>query len=472
MSSPWQWLINKFDSAEQVQQSTYDFMPAALEVQETPPNPVGRAIIWTIVVLFIAAVIWGIVGKMDVVAVAQGKIIPSGRVKTIQPLEIGKVKSIHVKEGQLIKAGDPLITLDGTATQADTDRLYNQLQMTQLQQARQRTFQSLLEQPQIPADWLNTFKNNFIEKQSHITPAITSSVLYSTEQRLLIEQVNQYQSQRKTLESQKNQRQAEQRRIQANITKFKRTLPLISERTNGLKRLLKKKMVAKTLYLELEQERIEQLQDLAASKAQHQELNASLRSLDDQLNTLKAETQTNNLNTLAQTNQTVSQLQQELIKAQQRNQQQVITSPITGSVQQLAIHTVGGVVTPAQELMMIVPEQSQLEVEALILNRDIGFVAEGQIAEVKIDTFNFTKYGLLEGEITNLSNDAISDENLGLVYLTRVLLKETQMMINNKLVNLSPGMSVSVEVKTGQRRIIEYFLSPLLRYKQESIRER
>ena len=272
--------------------------------------------------------------------------------------------------------------------------------------------------------------------------------------------------------NQKQQRQAEQRRVQANVNKFKQTLPLISERGNSLKILLKKKMVAKTLYLELEQERIEQLQDLAAAKAQYQELNASLRSLDDQLNTLKAETQTNNLNTLAQTNQTVSQLQQELIKAQQRNQQQVITSPITGSVQQLAIHTVGGVVTPAQELMMIVPEQSQLEVEALILNRDIGFVAEGQIAEVKIDTFNFTKYGMLEGEITNLSNDAISDESLGLVYLTRVLLNETQMMVNNKLVNLSPGMSVSVEVKTGQRRIIEYFLSPLLRYKQESIRER
>ena len=467
MKSPWQWLISKFESPEQVKQSTYAFMPAALEVQETPPNPVGRAIIWTIILLFIVAVVWGIVGKMDVVAVAQGKIIPSGRVKTIQPLEIGKVKTIHIKEGQMVKAGDALITLDSTATQADTDRLYNQLQMTELQQARQLTLQSLLEQPDIPTDWLHTFKNGFIEKQSIVSPE-----LYSTEQRLLIEQVNQYQSQRKTLENQKNQRQAEQRRIQANVTKFKRTLPLITERTDGLKHLVKKEMVAKAQYLELEQERIEQQQDLAAFKAEYEELQATLRSLDDQLDTLKAETQTNNLNTLAQTNQTVSQLQQELIKAQQRNQQQVITSPITGSVQQLAIHTVGGVVTPAQELMLIVPEQSQLEVEAQILNKDIGFVEEGQIAEVKIDTFNFTKYGLLEGEITNLSNDAISDENLGLVYLTRVLLTETKMMVNNKLVNLSPGMSVTVEVKTGQRRIIEYFLSPLLRYKQESIRER
>ena len=114
MKFPWQWLINKFESPEQVKQSTYAFMPAALEVQETPPNPVGRAIIWTIILLFIVAVVWGIVGKMDVVAVAQGKIIPSGRVKTIQPLEIGKVKTIHVKEGMMVKAGEALITLDKT----------------------------------------------------------------------------------------------------------------------------------------------------------------------------------------------------------------------------------------------------------------------------------------------------------------------------------------------------------------------
>lgn len=467
ISSPWQWLINKFESPEQVKQSAYAFMPAALEVQETPPNPVGRAIIWTIILLFIVAVVWGIVGKMDVVAVAQGKIIPSGRVKTIQPLEIGKVKTIHVKEGQMVKVGEALITLDGTATQADTDRLYNQLQMTELQQARQLTLQTLLEQSSIPSDWLSTLDNDFTQRQASSEPA-----LYNTEQSLLIEQVNQYQSQRKTLENQKNQRQAEQRRILANITKFKRTLPLITERTDGLKHLVKKEMVAKAQYLELEQERIEQQQDLAAFKAEYEELQATLESLDGQLATLKAETQTANLNQLADTNQTISQLRQELIKAQQRNQQQIITSPITGTVQQLTIHTVGGVVTPAQELMLVVPQESQLEVEAQILNRDIGFVEEGQIAEVKIDTFNFTKYGLLEGEITNLSNDAISDENLGLVYLTRVLLNETQMMVNDKLVNLSPGMSVTVEIKTGQRRIIEYFLSPLLRYKQESIRER
>jgi len=122
------------------------------------------------------------------------------------------------------------------------------------------------------------------------------------------------------------------------------------------------------------------------------------------------------------------------------------------------MHTVGGVVTPAQELMRLVPKDSRLEVEALVLNKDIGFVEEGQEAEIKVDTFNFTKYGLIEGKITGLSNDAVNDENLGLVYLCRVLMQKTQMQVEDKWVNLSPGMAVTMEIKTGKRRLIEYVI--------------
>lgn len=161
-----------------------------------------------------------------------------------------------------------------------------------------------------------------------------------------------------------------------------------------------------------------------------------------------------------------------MIKAQQRSRQQILTSPIDGTVQQLNIHAVGGAVTPTQELMVIVPEESQIEVEAFILNRDIGFVEEGQMAEVKIDTFNFTQYGVIDAQIMDISNHAISDEALGLVYVSKVLLTKSEIQVGNRLVNLSPGMSVTVEVKTGQRRLIEYFLAPLKRLKQESVRER
>ena len=168
----------------------------------------------------------------------------------------------------------------------------------------------------------------------------------------------------------------------------------------------------------------------------------------------------------------IESLTRELVKAEQHHKQQSITAPINGTVQQLQVHTVGGVVQPAQALMQIVPEDGQVEVEAWVLNKDIGFVEEGQIAEVKVDTFNFTKYGIIDGTIKNISDDAVSDEEHGLRYLANVQIEKNWMQIDKRQVNLSPGMGVAVEIKTGQRRLIEYFLSPLLRFTQESIRER
>jgi hemolysin D len=190
------------------------------------------------------------------------------------------------------------------------------------------------------------------------------------------------------------------------------------------------------------------------------------------MNAVASEYKRNNLMALLEAKQQATALEQEWIKAKQRNRQQTIHAPISGTIQQLAIHTIGGIVTPAQELMLIVPENNHLEVEAFIQNKDIGFVHEGQIVEVKVDTFNFTKYGTIDAELQNISNDAVSDENIGLVYPSRVSLATSKIQIADKWVSLSPGMAVTVEVKTGKRRIIEFFLSPLLRYKQESIRER
>jgi hemolysin D len=162
-------------------------------------------------------------------------------------------------------------------------------------------------------------------------------------------------------------------------------------------------------------------------------------------------------------------------------------------VQQLAVHTEGGVVTPAQVLMSIVPADSHIEIEAMVSNRDIGFVHAGEEAEIKIDTFNFTKYGLLRGRVESVSQDAISrkkptdksdesrhtgdesdtSEPAGeeLVYSTRISLDQPQMQVDDHLVNLAPGMAVTAEVKTGSRRVIEYLLSPLARHKQQAMRE-
>lgn len=163
-------------------------------------------------------------------------------------------------------------------------------------------------------------------------------------------------------------------------------------------------------------------------------------------------------------------------------------------MQQLAVHTDGGVVTPAQALLSVVPADSHLEIEAVVPNRDIGFVRAGEDAAIKVETFNFTKYGLLHGRVISVSQDAIArDKPAGneggqqapdaagdgsepkgqeLVYAARVSLDKTQMQVDDKLVNLAPGIAVTVEIKTGSRRVIEYLLSPLFKYRHEALTER
>lgn len=168
----------------------------------------------------------------------------------------------------------------------------------------------------------------------------------------------------------------------------------------------------------------------------------------------------------------VASLAQEVTKAGQKAGLQRLMSPIDGVVQQLAVHTVGGVVTPAQQLLIVVPRDHPLEVEAQVENKDVGFVKEGQPVEIKVETFQFTLYGTVSGHVLTVSNDAAPIEKVGLVYPTRVSMDRSVIHVEGKQVNLSPGMAVTVEMKTGQRRIIEYLLSPLLRSAQESLRER
>ena len=440
------------------QDDIYQFLPAAIEVEQTPASPAGRAIIWAIVILFMLAALWAFFGKVDIVAVASGKIIPSEHIKQIQPLEAGKIKQIHVREGQQVKRGDPLITLDAIQTEADEQRLRHELDDRQATAIRLKAFDQ----------WLAKDAQSDEETELTLTPTPMSA----SQQHLFTQQRLEFSARLNALKSEQMRQRAEQEMTQAEINKKRRIIPVLSERVGALNTLRKKEYASRLQYLELKQELIEEEQDLLIQKARYKQLNASVQLTQNQIDTLISEQRKNNLTQLQETLLQIAGAQQELIKATERNQQQQLTSPISGQVQQLAVHTIGGVVTPAQALMVIVPEQSQVEMDALILNKDIGFVHEGQKAAVKIDTFNFTKYGLIDAEILTISDDAIQDENLGLVYSARIKLHQDGLQIDDRWVKLSPGMSATSEIKTGKRRLIEYFLSPLLRYKQESVRER
>ena len=267
-------------------------------------------------------------------------------------------------------------------------------------------------------------------------------------------------------------REAEWRTTQALVRKLEQTLPIATKRAQDYRNLVSEAFVSNHGYLEQEQARIEMEADLAAQRNRLQEIASSLDEARAQQRALTAETRRTALDSLEQAQQRLDALAQERIKAEARGRLTRLTSPVDGTVQQLAVHTEGGVVTPAQPLMVVVPADQPLEVEAFFENKDIGFLRQGQVAEVKVETFQFTKYGTLDAELTSVSHDANSDEQRGLIYASRVRMARTSLDVDGTEVRLSPGMAVTVEVKTGQRRVIEYFLAPLLRHTDESLRER
>lgn len=366
-----------------------EFLPAVLELQESPPSPAGRSVIFLIIGLFTAALLWSVFGHIDIVAVAQGKIIPSDYSKVIQPLESGIIKKIHVREGRHVKNGDVLIELDATSTGADRERYSNEYLSALTEVAR---LQALI-----------------ADQDSFIPPKGANPTFVNIQRNRLRDQLSEYRS--------------------------------LQNQAQAYKTLFDKQLVSRMQYLEADRARAQKAQEHAAEYSD-------------------AKTRAHSLS-------------QELAKAETRTSQQTLTAPIDGVVQQLAVHTVGGVVTPAQQLMVIAPREGDLEVEAWIENKDIGFVNAEQNAEVKIEAFPFTRFGVINGRVLTLSKDSVPIEKVGLVYTARVHLdKSTIRVENNKEVYLSPGMNVTVEIKTGQRRLIEYFLSPLLQASRESVRER
>ncbi len=434
-------------------QTELEFLPATLEIQDTPPSPLGRLITWVIMLFFVAALIWALIGKVDIVVSAPGRIITSGHTKVIQPLNTGIIQTIYVREGQIVQQGDVLVELKPDSAIADQQRIDDEL--TTLNQDKLRLETAL--------SWLKKNKSN---------NSTIPKTLNGLQQQLLHSQWQQHQSQLTTLKHEQNKYRSEQDSIEQQVQKYQAILPILTKRAAKLKMLSEKQYMQEDQYLEIEQQRLTTYHDLKASQQRTKELSAAIAEVAGQMEQAKKAFNSQMLTELQQATTQYKSLGQELIKAAATRQAQTLKAPVSGVVQQLVLHTEGGVVTPAQQLMVIVPANQPLEVEAMVANLDIGFVKENQQVEIKIDAFPFTKYGVIDGTLTHLSNDAIADEQLGLIYKAQVTMNKMDIQVENKLVKLSPGMTVAVEIKTGKRRLIEYFLAPLLRYKQESIRER
>lgn len=435
------------------------FLPAALEIQHTPPSPIGRAILWTILGLCVSAVAWASLGHVDIVAVAPGKLVPNGRVKVIQSVGLGTVKAIHVSDGQRVKQGEPLLELDPTLAEADRFRTDEQLTNAELELGRYQAFHA----------WLTGKKT---DKPPSAALSASDSAFATLQRSMLAQSISEHRSNLAVIDQTLARRRADLDATRQQVEKLRRTLPLITQRAESMAKLADQKLFPRMQYLEVEQERIEAEQDLATEEANLASIQASLQELAEQRHAMESGAQREALLKVEELEKIVGSLRQERVKTEQVATQQVLTAPVDGEVQQLAVHTIGGVIKPGDPLMVIVPLDQSLEVEALVLNKDIGFVRDGQPATIKIDSFPFTRYGAIDGEVTSVSDDAMQDERLGLVYAAHVRLARADMNIDGKIVRLSPGMAVSVEVMTGKRRVMDFVLSPVMQHVQESGRER
>lgn len=433
-----------------------DFLPAALEIMEKPPAPAGRAVLWAVLIFFLAALIWAIFGKVDVVATATGKLIPRDRVKLIQPAEIGVVRAIHVSDGMQVEAGDPLIELDPTISGADEAAARRALRMARVSKAQGQALLSYIDGLAPVFD----------------PPEGADETLIRMQRRLIASRIAEYEARLAALERRRAEREADLQVVESEIAKLLEMQPLLEEQLAAREELTAKGLSPRLLLLELKERHVSHIKDIQIQRQQRAKMLAALETIDRQIDQLDQEFRREVLSELNDAeDQAMIQLE-ELRKATKRNMLQQLKAPIDGIVQQLAVHTIGGVVQPAEPVMIIVPGKGDLVVEAMVQNKDIGFVRKGDPVEVKLEAFPFTKYGVIDGTLEDLSTDAIQNEDLGLVYAARIVLDRTQLTVGDKTVTLSPGMAATAEIKTGQRRLIEYLLSPLLRYRDEAMRER
>lgn len=433
------------------------FLPAHLELTETPVSPLARWTMRLIIAFFGVALLWACIGKVDIVAVAPGKVVVGSRTKVIQPAETAVVKRILVQDGQVVRAGQLLIELDATSTGADVAKAGDALVNAQLTERRLAALVRALDTGLAPK----------LSEEEGLPKGRLES-----EQQLALSQYAAYRAKRDSLLALVSQRRAEEQTVQALIGPLQETAHIARTREGDYAKLIEGKFVGRHDYLLRQQERIAAERDLASQRSRLQETKSALSGAQEELRVHTADMRQQTLDGLRQAREQAAQFAPEVSKTTQRNALMQLRAPVAGTVQQLAVHTVGGVVTPAQALLAVVPSEESLEVEATVLNKDIGFVKPGQRVTVKVESFPYTRYGYLEGTVETVSHDAAQDEQLGLVFPARVKLKQSHLDIDGTKVNVTPGMNLSAEIKTGRRRVFDYLLSPLRQHGDEALQER
>ena len=435
------------------------FLPAALSLQNTPAHPAPRRVAITLCLLFVTALAWAIFGQIDIVAVAPGRIVVSERTKTLQPLEAGIVKRVLVKDGDAVEQGQVLVELDATNASADGVSVQEQINAAVSEEQRAAALLNALKRATAALLPLPLGEGRGEGQRATTTPQLQSEYQDIT-------------ARLSKLAAEQSRRQAELATVGQSIAKLEATLPIAQQREADVKGLAEQGFMSSHAGQDRTRERIEQERDLAIQRARLAEAQAALVETQNSRSAYLAETKRALSDRHAQATLKRQQLTQERNKTEQRSRLTQLTAPVAGTVQQVAVHTAGGVVTPAQVLMVIVPKDAHVTAEVVIDNKDIGFVSAGQAAAIKLETFPFTRYGTVEATVKQVTADAVNDEKRGAIFPATLTLAQSSIAIDGKRIKLSPGMNLTAEIKTGKRRVIDYLLGPVQTAVSESLGER
>lgn len=454
-----------------------EFLPSAIAIMETPTSPLPWIAAWSIITIISFTLIWSYLGSIDIVVVAQGRVEPKGFSRVVQSLETGRVKSILVDEGSEVKKGQPLIELDSREYQAD------------LQRARQENYQARLTIARTDAELLiETSKE--VPHFSNLTdiPSELIQIEYARMTSELHEQWakisgldQQIMEQRHNLESAENV-----------IHIYGDLIPSLYNRYNAIKEMAKHGYASEVQVVEIHQKYADTKFNYETNLSRIKQINAALENLQEKKNQTIAEFSTRLHADATTARLKLVETEQSMARANYRIEQCLLTAPIDGVVFQLSTHTIGSVVQPAQQIMTIVPREAELIVEASLETKDAGFVEEGQEAEIKVDAFPFTRFGLLKGHVARISGNSTampqlspndpnynqqmqqsSDQPFSRRNYTVTISLETNILHDqNSEIRVSSGMTTNVEIKTGTRRVLDYFLSPLAAKIKEAARER
>jgi len=428
----------------------HEFKPTMAEIEEKPANPLGRLIFWVIIASFVFFLLWTCIGRIDVVVSARGLVIPEGDVKIIQPLDTGIVSSILCREGDFVKKGQVLMEIDPSMTAPEVESKKKNLRFLELE--KMRMYSALGKKGFNPDS--KTHDKETIKIQRELYVSSTAS-----------------------LEKQLEGKKAELNRVEKEIESVKKErihntslMNIASDKEKRLRSVID--IIVMSEYDKITNDILTYSNNIEQSEHKLEQLEHQRQQIISETAFINENFKTASLKDFSDKHRQSTEIKAEIEKTAFMNEKQKILSPVEGHISNLYFHTIGGVVTPAQKLMALVPAEAPLVIKALVLNKDIGFVKEAMPVLIKIDAFDFQKYGILNGVVRNVAKHSTEDEKLGPVYEVFINLSQTQLMVEGRMTPVASGMSLSAEIKVGKRRIIEFFVYPLIKYLDEGIKVR